>query len=70
MIVRSLRRRGTEPFAGCPERLDLAHLGYVWRFPRRHRPRIDAALARLPADVRVARLTTRSEVDAFLAEVP
>lgn len=66
VLARSVRRRGTEPFAGCPERLDLAHLRYVWRFPRRSRPRLDAALARLGPEVRVERLRTPRDVESFL----
>jgi len=30
---------------GCPERVDPAFLAYVWRYPRRSRPRTLAGMA-------------------------
>ena len=44
-LRRWIRHRGTEvQAAGCPERLDLAFLRWIWRFPRDSRPRVLAAL--------------------------
>ena len=69
-LLRVLRRtwqaRGTELAPGCPHRVDLGHLRYVWQFPRRHRPRLDAALAALGPDVVVVRLRGSRATRRFL----
>lgn len=55
--------------AGCPERLDLEFLRWVWRYPRDSRPRLDAALDRYRADLRVIELASSAQVDQFLRDV-
>jgi adenylate kinase family enzyme len=67
VLRRTWRLRGTEVAPGCPHRVDLGHLRYVWSYPRRHRSRLDAALADLGPDVRLVRLRHRREVHEFLA---
>jgi adenylate kinase family enzyme len=67
ILVRRVRRRGVEVAPGCPDRVDAGFLAYVWRFPRRSRPRLDAALAAQPPRVRVVRLRTPRDVQRFLA---
>jgi adenylate kinase family enzyme len=67
VLVRRVRRRGVEVAPGCPDKLDAGFLAYVWRFPRRARPRLDAALAALGPDVRIVRLRTRRDAAVFLS---
>ncbi len=55
--------------AGCPERLDLEFLRWVWRYPRDSRPHLDAALDRYRANLRVIKLSSPGEVDDFLRKV-
>ena len=51
---------------GCPERLDLEFLLWVWRYPSQTRPLLEAALEQFGrADVLVE-LKTPSEVRTFL----
>ena len=52
--------------AGCPDRVDVAFLRYVWAFPRKQRPRIDAGIRQLGAHLRVTRLRNDREVEDFL----
>jgi len=52
--------------AGCPERLDLTFLWWVWRYPIDSRPRLEAALDRYRANLRVIELTSSAQVEAFL----
>jgi adenylate kinase family enzyme len=52
--------------AGCPERLDLSFLRWVWRYPVESRGRLDAALARHP-HLQVVELTSRSAVQRYLS---
>jgi adenylate kinase family enzyme len=51
---------------GCPERLDAEHLRYVWRYPRRSRPRLLAAVATHAPALTVVRLRSRAEVRRWL----
>lgn len=51
---------------GCPERFDPGFFAWLWRFPRDTRPLLEAALARHP-DTPVVRLTSRKQVEAWLA---
>jgi len=66
-LQRSVRHRGTPVQApGCPERVDLRFLRWIWRYPVDSRPRLDAALERHGEHLRVIELNSRREVDAFL----
>ena len=73
-VVRVLRRtlehhgRAVQA-AGCPERLDLTSLKWVWRYPRDSRPRLDAARHRYRANLRVIELTSAARADRFLRDV-
>lgn len=51
---------------GCPERFDAEFFIWLWNFPRDSKPDLEAALARHPG-TRVVRLTSRREVDRWLA---
>jgi hypothetical protein len=52
---------------GCPERIDLGFLRWVWRFRRDVRPKVlEALLAYEAAGGRVVTLTSRRASDAFL----
>lgn len=52
---------------GCPEKFDLAFLGYVWRYRTRSRPKVLALLGRYRGRVAVYPLRTRRQVRDFLA---
>lgn len=52
---------------GCPERLDLAFLRYVWRYRQRHRPRILAWIEQQRTAASIHVFTTRQHADAFLS---
>ena len=51
---------------GCPERIDLGFLWWIWTYPRRHRPTLARKLAALPDDKRVVRLRSHRDVRAFV----
>lgn len=61
------RERGDDIAPGCPERMDLPFLQYVWRFSRDHRGRVVCALKNFPG--RVVVLRSGRDVRAFLGEV-
>lgn len=71
VIKRRLKyRNGTRPDMGegCPEKLDLEFVSWVWNFPSSTRPRIEERLSRLPADKRLIRLASPAAVKSFLRE--
>lgn len=69
-LRRSLGRRG-EPIqaAGCPERVSLEFLRWIWRYPSDSRPRLEAALQRHGAHLRIVELRSRREAAAFLGRL-
>ncbi|MFI2713270.1 adenylate kinase [Micromonospora sp. NPDC018662] len=51
---------------GCPERVDLDLLRYIWRYPRRSRPRVAAAVAAYAPALPVHRVRGRRDVARLL----
>lgn len=67
-VRRTVRNHGQEIQAvGCPERLDIAFLKYLWRYPKQSRPRLDAAIAEYGGHLRIIEFTSRRDVEANLA---
>jgi adenylate kinase family enzyme len=52
---------------GCPERLSLEFLRWIWTYPAKRRPNVLARLASLRADQRAVILRSPAEVRAFLS---
>jgi adenylate kinase family enzyme len=68
-LRRSLRHRGQAIQAeGCPERLDLTFLRWVWRYPTDSRPRLDQAVARFRHRLTVVELASTAAAKSFLDE--
>ena len=68
-VSRAIRHAGrTRPDMGpgCPERIDLEFMRYVWRFRRDKRPALLRKLRVLEGEKRVVRLSSRAEARAFL----
>lgn len=55
---------------GCPERLELAFLGWVWRYPRQRRPEVLRRLAALSAGQQRFVLRSRRDVARFVDGLP
>jgi adenylate kinase family enzyme len=62
------RERGNDVAPGCPERIDLPFLLYIWRFSRDHRGRVVRALESFPG--RVVVLRGGRDVQALLGDLP
>lgn len=70
VIKRRFQYRGkTRPdlSSGCPERISLAFLGWIWTYPERRRPGIVEKLARFSGEVVILR--SPREARAFLDEL-
>jgi adenylate kinase family enzyme len=73
-LIRALRRafrhRGRPVQAeGCPERLDLHFLRWIWRYPSVSRPQLDSAIAQSGRSAHVFELRSDREVQGFLDRV-
>jgi adenylate kinase family enzyme len=70
VLRRILRHYGQDVQApGCPEKLSLEFLRYVWRFPIDHQPEIDAAIERHRSNLTVVRLGNNAQRRHFLASL-
>jgi adenylate kinase family enzyme len=60
--------RGTRPDMadGCPERMNLDFLAWVWNYHRRSRPKVLALMQQCREAKRVIHLRSQREVDSFL----
>ena len=67
VVLRIVRELGQDrQAAGCPERLDLDFLRWVWRWHRDHRPPMLEAIRSYGAGARQVLLSTPREVEWFL----
>ena len=65
-----LRYRGTprpDMAPGCPERVELGFVRYVWTYPSRHRPSLLAKVRAAGRDDALVRLRSRREAGAWLS---
>jgi adenylate kinase family enzyme len=66
-IARGYGRVRPEMAAGCPERIDLTFIRYVWNYRREQRPKVLRYLEELRPDQSLICFTARRQGDAFLA---
>lgn len=67
-LRRTLRHHGAAvQAAGCPERVDVEFLRWIWRYRDESRPRLDEALARHRDHLAVVELGSRRAAADFLA---
>jgi adenylate kinase family enzyme len=52
---------------GCPERIDLDFLRYIWSWNKAIRPRVDAAITAFGSHAALIRLRSDREIATFLA---
>ncbi|HKY26918.1 MAG TPA: DNA topology modulation protein [Pyrinomonadaceae bacterium] len=64
-------RRNSRPdmAEGCPERLTLEFILWIWNYPRRTRPKI-VRMLESHSDKKIVWLRSQSDVERFLAEHP
>jgi adenylate kinase family enzyme len=51
---------------GCPERIDVKFLKWIWNFPKKSRPLLDLAIAHHGGSATVVELKSTSDVRSFL----
>lgn len=54
---------------GCPERIDLQFLLWIWNYPERSRPRIVKALSHVDPSVEIVTLRSHAEARATLHRI-
>lgn len=64
-----LYRNGTRPdmAEGCNEQLDWEFLKWVWDYPKRSKPKVEALLTRFENEKTIIRLSSNTEIENFLA---
>lgn len=64
-------RRNSRPDMadGCPERLTLEFILWIWNYPRRTRPKIVRMLESHPAEKKIVWLRSQSDVETFLSRL-
>ena len=64
----ALYRKETRPdmAAGCPERVDLKFLKYIWDYPRKRKPRVLEKLKSYSQTKAMTILSSQSEIESFL----
>jgi len=70
-VVKRRVMRGARPdmAEGCPERLDLAFLRWVWGYRRSARPRVLKAIGNAPAATTIITLRSRRDVRSRLKDL-
>ncbi len=64
--LRYRRRARPDMAEGCPEKLDIDFLAWIWNYPGRSRPRVLARLASVAPGTQVVVLHSRAEVARFV----
>ena len=54
---------------GCPEKMDLEFLQWIWNFPRDSRPRLMEILRRYDKTKSILVLKSRRDVEAFVRDI-
>jgi adenylate kinase family enzyme len=73
VLFRVLRYRGKsrpDMAAGCAERLDIAFLLWIWRYPSRSRQKVVSLLEAYRFTRKVIHLRTHREVKLFIHSLP
>ena len=71
IVTRALRYRGAnrpDMGEGCPEKIDLEFVLWVWNYPRRTKPKIVKLLREQGDDKEIVWLRSRRQVEKFLAQ--
>ena len=72
VLKRTAAYRGTsrpDMAEGCPEKIDLEFVQWIWGYRSRSRPKVLALLEQHAHDKRIIRLRSRAEAESFLASV-
>jgi adenylate kinase family enzyme len=67
--VRYWRQSRPEMADGCPERLDVEFLRYIWNFERVQTPEIEEKLMKYAPAVPVFEFTSRSDMRALVQQI-
>ena len=71
ILKRWLKYRNTnrpDMTEGCNEKVDWEFLGWIWGYPKKNKPAVEAKFKRFENDKTIIRLKSKSEVEAFLYE--
>lgn len=65
-----LYRNATRPdmAEGCNERFDWEFLVWIWNYPKRSKPKVEARLKRVEKEKTIIRLKSNREIEEFFAD--
>ena len=68
---RLIYRRTNRPDVaqGCNEKIDTEFLSWIWNYPKRNKPFIEAKLQQFANEKTIIRLESKREVERFLAKL-
>jgi adenylate kinase family enzyme len=69
-ILLGFGRTRSDMTEGCPERISIDLLLWVWVFPKRHRPRVEKGIAEYGGRARLVHFQSRRDAKRFLASLP
>ncbi|HEX8287529.1 MAG TPA: DNA topology modulation protein [Pyrinomonadaceae bacterium] len=64
-------RKGTRPDmpTGCDEKFDWAFTKWVWNYPKRSKPKVEALLKRFANEKTIIRLKSKREIEHFFVNI-
>ena len=71
LVGRIAKYRGTnrpDMAEGCHEKFDLKFLRWVWDYPRRTKPKVEALLKRFEAEKMIIHLASKNDVERFFTD--
>jgi adenylate kinase family enzyme len=67
-VIQYRNKRRPDMAEGCPEKIDLKFMSWVWNYPKRNRPKIVKLLDQNSYDKKVVWLRSNLEAEAFLKQ--
>jgi adenylate kinase family enzyme len=68
-ILRHYGKNRPDMAPGCNERFDLEFLLWVWNYPNRTKPKVEALLKNFPDKLNVIRLRSPKEIETFIENI-
>ena|ERR1044072_1581350 len=68
-VLRYYGKNRPDMAAGCKEKFDLEFLLWIWNYPNRTRPKVEALLKDFQDKIKVIRLRSTKEVENFIEDI-
>ncbi len=68
-VMRYYGKNRPDMAAGCNEKFDLEFLLWIWNYPNRTKPKVEALLKNFQDKIKVIRLRSTKEVENFIGDI-